>query len=106
MNGDARSDAVAILWSFVGAGGTLVELLAITNQKVHPYQSEAINLGNRVNVKSLAIRSGEILLEIVRHSPSDPMCCPSVHFLEKYRVKNNRLVLVEKERINVTKTED
>ncbi len=106
LNGDGAADAVAILWSFVGASGTWVELVAIKNQKGHPRQAAALNLGNKVNIKSLSINSGLISLEIVRHSPSDPMCCPSVHFLEKYRLKSDKLVLVEKERINVAETED
>lgn len=106
LNGDGISDAVAILWSFVGASGTWVELVAITNRRGHPRQAAVLSLGNKVDVRSVSIHSGLILLEIVRHSPSDPMCCPSVHFLEKYRLKGERLVLLEKERINVTRTED
>ena len=93
LNGDGVADAAAILWSFVGASGTLVDLVAIVNQNGHPKQAARIELGNKVNVESLSIRSGQIVMEIVRHTPDDPLCCPSHDVTEKYRLSGKNLVL-------------
>ncbi len=93
LNGDGVADAAAILWSFVGASGTLVDLVAIVNQNGHPKQVARIELGNKVEVESLSIRSGQIVMEIVRHTPDDPQCCPSNDVTEKYRLSGKNLVL-------------
>lgn len=48
--------------------------------------------GERIN--PMAIKSGEIFLEIGKHAPDDPMWRPSLSFTEKFRLGGKNLVLL------------
>lgn len=49
-------------------------------------------MGDRVEVKSVAIHQGIITLGMKVHGPDDPACCPTVPTTWCYRLVGNRLV--------------
>ncbi len=94
LNGDGITDAVAIFWTQVGYRRIWVELAVIINQDGRPKQVAYKALGMNKGAKSIAIKSGEIVLEIGKHAPGDPVCCPSHSVIHKYRLAGKNLVLV------------
>lgn len=94
LAGDGADCAAVILASYVGASGCVVELAVMTHQNGVPRQVAAVVLGGSVNVKRLSMRSGQIIVEMLKHGPDDAHCCPSVPVTEKYRLQGGRLALV------------
>lgn len=93
LNGDGIGDAALILVSSTGGSGVFYELVAVTNQQGNPIQAAAIMLGDRTDVRNLAIRSGRIEVERIKHGPKDPMCCPTLRVRETYRLRGGSLAL-------------
>jgi hypothetical protein len=94
LNGDGITDAVAIFYSQFGYRRFWVELVLITRGEGKPRQVAYKMLGKNAAVKSIAIKSGEIVLELGKYAPDDPLCCPSLSVIHKYRLAGKNLVPV------------
>jgi hypothetical protein len=92
LNGDRVEDAAVILISKPGTTGTYYDLAAVLNVNGAPYHIATEPLGDSIQVKSLAITSGVIAVEMVIHGPRDPLCCPTVPVTRTYRLQGNQLV--------------
>jgi len=92
LNGDGVEDATVILWSFYNISACDVELIAIVNEAGIPKQKAARLLGDQVGVNALAIVSGAIVVDVTKHRPDDPHCCPSLRSIEIYRLEGESLV--------------
>ncbi|MDI6849479.1 MAG: hypothetical protein QME69_06770 [Candidatus Saccharicenans sp.] len=74
---DEQPEAAVILVSNFGGSGSFYELTALVNRGQDLEQTNNLELGDRVEIKSLAISGGKIKLHLLTHGPEDPMCCPS-----------------------------
>ena len=92
LNGDGTDDAVAILVADPGGSGTFYHLAAVINQNGTPKHTATEFLGDRVQLKSVSIESGEIAVEMTKHGPDDPMCCPTLEVTQKYKLEGDTLV--------------
>ncbi len=93
LNGDGADDAAVVLITDPGGSGTFRHLGAVINQQGSPKHVTSILLGDRVKVKSLSIRSGEIAVEMITHGPNDPMCCPTLQVAQNYVLQGSKLVV-------------
>lgn len=91
LNGDGVQDAVVILLSSGGGSGGFFELAAMVNQSGTAKQAALQYLGDRVDIKSVAIKSGIIVIDMLTHGPDDGQCCPSVPVTRKYRLQGGNL---------------
>jgi len=91
LNGDGVEDAAVVLVSNPGGSGTFYDLAAVINQNGTPKHVASLLLGDRVKVKSLSIRSGEVAVEMTKHGPKDPMCCPTLEVTQKYKLQGDKL---------------
>jgi hypothetical protein len=94
LNGDGIPDAAVIFWTDTGGHYVWVELVAVLNPDGNPRQVAYKMLGKNAAVKSIAIKSGEIVLELGKYAPDDPLCCPSLSVIHKYRLAGKNLVPV------------
>ncbi len=92
LNGDGAQDAAAILVSSSGGSGTFFDLAAVINEKGVPKHVASVRLGDRVKIKSVTIKSGEIVLEMVKHGPKDPLCCPTQEVSQSYKLQGDKLI--------------
>jgi hypothetical protein len=95
LNGDGAQDAAVILLSSGGGSGGFFELAVMINQNGTPVQAASQSLGDRADVKSIAIRSGIIVIDILLHGPGDARCCPSIRQIQRYRLDGGRLVQLD-----------
>ncbi len=91
LDGDGVDDAAVILVANPGGSGTFYHLAAVFNQGGTPKHVASQSLGDRIQVKSLSIKSGEIILNMVVHGPSDPLCCPTVVVTRTYKLEGDKL---------------
>jgi hypothetical protein len=94
LNGDGVDDAAVVLATSGGGSGTFISLEAVVNDKGTAKHVASAPLGDRVQVKSVVIESGEITVDMVTHGPDDPMCCPTVEATQKYKLQGDTLVQI------------
>ena len=49
-------------------------------------------LGDRIKINSFVAENGQIVLDMVVQGPDDPMCCPTVEKVSRYRLEDGELV--------------
>jgi predicted small lipoprotein YifL len=97
LNGDGVDDAAVVLATSGGGSGTFISLEAVLNDQGRPKHVATASLGDRAQIKSVAIESGEITVDMVTHGPEDPMCCPTLEVTQKYKLEGDTLVQLPSE---------
>ena len=92
LNGDEAEDGAVMLICDPGGSGTFYELVAVINSKGKPQHAASVFLGDRLKVEEVDISSGQIVVKMVIHQPSDPRCCPSLKVEQKYALHGDSLV--------------
>ncbi len=75
--GNGQEDAAAILAVETGGSGTFMYLAVVTLAEGIVNNPDTYFLGDRVRVQSLTIKDQQIRLNLLKHQPDDPRCCPS-----------------------------
>jgi hypothetical protein len=94
LNGDGVTDAAVTLAANFGGSGTFHELVVVLSQDGKAVQAADLFLEDRLGEKQLTITDGLIILEMVRHGPNDPLCCPTENAVAVYRYQAGQLVVV------------
>ena len=92
LNGDGVEDAAVILVSDPGGSGTFYDLAAVIDSRGQAKHVASAFLGDRVKVEELSIRSGKIVVKMLTHRSTDPMCCPSLKVEQAYELQGDELV--------------
>ncbi|MCB0055055.1 MAG: hypothetical protein KDE24_36500, partial [Caldilinea sp.] len=69
LNGDGIDDAAVLLASESGGSGTFIDLHAVLDEDGAPVDAASAFLGDRVQVNSLVIEDGVIVVELVTQGP-------------------------------------
>ncbi len=91
--GDGTADAAVLLAETSGGSGTVGYVAAMTMLGKYPVNVGTARVGDRVQVRSFRIESGEIVMQLVDHAPEDPMCCPTLKVTKTWRCPGDSLVL-------------
>jgi heat shock protein HslJ len=92
FNGDGLEDAVVILTRETGGSGTFYYAAAVLSSNEGYKGTNAIFLGDRINVESLDTTKGRICINYLEHSDSDPMTAkPSSKNTRYLEIKSGRL---------------
>jgi hypothetical protein len=94
LDDDGTEDAAVILIVDPGGSGTFYYLAAVVDEDGKPKNVTSTLLGDRVQVKSVSIRSGKIVVNMISQGPGDPMCCPSLEVTLRYVLQGEKLVEV------------
>lgn len=94
LDDDGDADAALVLATSGGGSGTFLYLVAVENDDGAPKQVATVELGDRVQVPSVSIDSGEIVVSLVTHAPSDPLCCPTLDTVRRFYLDQGMLVEV------------
>jgi basic membrane protein A len=92
LDGDGVTDAAAILVSQTGTNDPVYNVVAVLDQNGTPAPVAGTVLGNRIEIKSAAIRSGIITINMLAHGPADPECCPGQEMTKNFRLQGNQLI--------------
>lgn len=94
LDGDGVEDAAVVLWANTGGSGTFIYLVPVLNEDGKGQQAGVQMLGDRVQIKSIAINSGKINLEVLSQGAADPMVSPSLQSVQEYTLKDGKLVML------------
>ena len=106
LNGDGMEDAAVLLAESSGGSGTFISVAAVVNQDGQPVNAGTAPVGDRPQLKSLAIQNGQIVMEIVTQGPDDPMCCPTLKVRKTYSLQDGQLVEVGSEELGQVSLQD
>jgi hypothetical protein len=101
LDGDGVDDAAVLLASDSGGSGAFIDLHAVLNENGEPVDAASTFLGDRVQVNSLVIEDGLILIEMVTQGPNDPMCCPTQQEMRTYQLVGGELVEISDEALSL-----
>jgi heat shock protein HslJ len=94
---DGQEVAAAILVADPGGSGTFYTLAAVVEQDGALVNVAATFLGDRVQIRSLALDGGEMVVDMVTQGPDDPFCCPTQRVVQRYALQADQLVQVSEE---------
>jgi hypothetical protein len=94
LTGGGHEDAVVILVSQPGGSGSFYDLSVVQRQEEDLMNLARIQLGDRIQIKSLLIENDEIVVDMVTQGPKDAMCCPTQYVSNRYILENGELVLM------------
>ncbi len=97
LDGDGVEDAAVLLAENSGGSGTFIYVAAVLNRNGNPQDLATQLLGDRVQVNSLSIEDGEIVLYMITHGPDDAMCCPTQRVVQTYELRDDELVQTSEE---------
>ncbi len=93
LNDDGVADAAVVLIGTFGGSGSFYQLKAVIDEGGSPVNVASAPLGDRVELQSLEIEGGLIVVEMVTHADDDPLCCPTQQVLRRYALEGGQLVL-------------
>jgi len=94
LDNNGQKEAVAILTWNGGGTGHFRELIVLKLDEDQPEQTTSKSLGDRVIINSMRIELGEIVLDMVTHGPNDPMCCPNLKVIKRYKLIEDQLTVI------------
>jgi len=95
LNG-SRTAAVVLVTDPEGSG-KFYDLALISKETEGWVNTDAVFLGDRVQIYSMSIKDNTIVLFMTTHSAKDPMCCPTLEIVKRFTVKENKLITVADE---------
>ena len=76
VDGDGSDEAVVVLGQDSGGSGTFVYLAVVGHENGSMANLDTTLIGDRIQIREAAIDGGRIAVDVVRHGPDDPACCP------------------------------
>ena len=95
LTGDGIDEAVVVLAHNSGGSGVFMHLAIVQDHGGNLENVATFNLGDRVKVIAVDIDDGTIVVDLVEHSPNDPMCCPTNKTQRKWLLRNSELIMVK-----------
>jgi hypothetical protein len=97
LDGDGIGDGVIVLESDPGGSGVFFDLVGVLNRAGQPVTLAPVPLGDRVEINDLALDDGTVRVNLIKHGPDDPLCCPTLEVTLEYRLSGDRLVSLDQE---------
>jgi tetratricopeptide (TPR) repeat protein len=92
---NATNDAAGVIYWYNGGGsGCFYQLGAVIMKDGKPINISTISLGDRVKINKLSISNNTIALDMFTHGPKDALANPSVRTTKKYKLSEDKLVLI------------
>jgi hypothetical protein len=73
LDADGVADAAVVLVTDPGGSGTFYDLVAVLDRNGNAFPVATSNLGDRIEINSLTIQNGQIVVEMLTRSPDEPM---------------------------------
>jgi heat shock protein HslJ len=91
LNGDGAADAVVFLSENTGGTGDFIYIAAQLNQAGQPVDAGSVWIEDRIQIISVAIEDGQVMLEVTAEGPGDAACCKTYKTQKTYAVQDGQL---------------
>ena len=92
LDGDDRTDAVAVLELDPPGSGRFTYLAPVLDVWNNPASGPAVELGGNVQVNSITLADGQVVVDYIGHGAGDGDCCPSYNRRNTYARQDGSLV--------------
>lgn len=92
LNGDGADDAVVLLEDHSVGSGNFIFLAAVLNVADEPTPTTALMIGDRIQIKTLAIEGDQVVADLIAQGGSDPACCPTWNVRKHFAFQDGALV--------------
>ena len=90
LNHDGRTDAAVLLLQHTGGSGSFIYLAAAVDDVS---AIESFFLGDRIRVRSMAIKNGVVTVDYLEHSAKQPMASPpTVEVSRSFKLMDGSLI--------------
>jgi heat shock protein HslJ len=89
--------AAVVLVTDPGGSGTFYELAVVMDEAGEPVHVASAALGDRVQIHSLLVENGQIVVDMVTQGPDDAMCCPTQEVRLTFALEGNDLAETSRE---------
>jgi heat shock protein HslJ len=94
---DGREAAAVILVTHPGGSGTFHDLALLLKGPQGWIHQDIAFLGDRTKIHSLTIANDAIVVDMTLHGPGDAMCCPTRRVVQRFVLRDNRLIKMGEE---------
>jgi heat shock protein HslJ len=91
LDGDGADETVVLLWQNSGGSGTFSYIAVMDNVNGEWSNVATAPLGDRVQVRSGAVKNAAITLDVVQQGEEDPACCPSQLATRSWTLEGGKL---------------
>ena len=106
LDGDGAADAISVLVDHSSGSGTFAYLAAVLDAFNNPAATEALMIGDRIQVKSLAVDGSQIVADLVAQGPDEPLCCASWNVRKVFALEDGKLVERSSESVSQISLDD
>jgi amidase len=99
LDGDDFTDAVALLELDTQGTGRFTYLAPVLDVWNTPNAQPALELGDRVQVQSVTLLDGQVVVEYIGYGPGDGDCCPSYNRRNTYAWQEGAMVEISNEEL-------
>ena len=99
LDGDDRTDAVAVLELDAPGSGRFTYLAPVLDVWNTPSTGPAVELDDRVEVKSITLADGQVVVDYIGHGSGDGDCCPSYNRRNTYAWQDGTMVEMSNEEL-------
>jgi amidase len=99
LDGDDFTDAVALLELDSQGSGRFTYLAPVLDVWNTPRVETALELGDRVQVQSVLLADGQVVVDYIGYGPGDADCCPSYNRRNTYAWQEGALVEISNEEL-------
>jgi heat shock protein HslJ len=80
-----------------GGSGSFYDLALLVKKEQRWVNQDVAFLGDRIAIHSLAVLNDGILINMMNHGPGDAMCCPTRQVIQRFVLKDDRLIKMSEE---------
>jgi len=91
LDGDGADDAVVFLSENTGGTGDFTYIAAQLNQDGQPVDAGSVWIEDRIQIISVAIEDGQVMLEVTAQGPGDAACCKTHKTQKSYALQGGQL---------------
>lgn len=94
LNKNGIEEAIVLLGLSGGGSGYWIYLAVVNQLNSNPKNIDSVDLGDRIEIKSLKVIDGKIQVNLITHRENDPRCCPTLPVTWTYQLQGNKLVKI------------
>lgn len=94
LDGDGVDEAAAVMASNAGGSGIFRDLVIVAVRDGAPTNIATTLLGDRVEVTSVVIENGQVVVDMITQGPEDPFCCPTLRVVVTYELQGDELIVI------------
>jgi heat shock protein HslJ len=87
-----KEAGAVILVTDPGSSGTFYDLALLVREPQGWINQDIAFLGDRVKIHSLAITDNEMVVDMTTQGPGDAMCCPTRQVVQRFVLRDDRLI--------------